>query len=151
MKMCLLGFSISHPLMCGELNSLHVFWEVVRIRFHYMIATVACWLLSGVCHYSIMYPSTHYFKFTRDSTYVNTVMSTQNGRCVLQTIFSHWFPRMTIIAFGRHRPRQVLPSFNASICPSVRPERYRSNSLRISAISLKFCGMMYSTIKQIVI
>ena len=48
---------------------------------------------------------------------------------------------------GRHRCRRVLSSFPASACPSacssvclfVRPEgRYHPNSLRISAVALKF-------------
>ena len=39
-----------------------------------------------------------------------------------------------------------------SACPSVRPERrYRSNSLRNSAIGLKFGEAMHSTMKQVVI
>ena len=37
-----------------------------------------------------------------------------------------------------------------SVCPSVRAKRSRTNSLGISAISLKFAGMMHSTIEQIV-
>ena len=37
-----------------------------------------------------------------------------------------------------------------SVCPSVcREWRSLSNSLRISAISLKFGGMMHSTMEQI--
>ena len=39
-----------------------------------------------------------------------------------------------------------------SVCPSVRPKQCsHSNSLRIIAISLKFYGMMHSTMKHIVI
>ena len=37
-----------------------------------------------------------------------------------------------------------------SVCPPTRPKRrYRSNSLRISAISLTFGGMMHNTMEQI--
>ena len=44
----------------------------------------------------------------------------------------------------------VCPSVCLSVGPSVHPEwRHCSNSLRISAISLKFGGMMHSTMEQI--
>ena len=69
-----------------------------------------------------------------------------------------------IFTLSRHRHRRVLslviasicpsvrPSIRPSACPSVRPNRSsRSNSLRISAISLKFGGMMHSTMEQIAI
>ena len=43
-------------------------------------------------------------------------------------------------------------SFRHSLRPSIRPKRrYRSNSLRISAMGLKLGGMIHSTIKQIAI
>ena len=43
-------------------------------------------------------------------------------------------------------------SLRPGVCLSVRPERrYRSNSLGISTISLKFGGMMHSTMEQIAI
>ena len=64
---------------------------------------------------------------------------------------------------SRHLCRWILLSFNYlwppsaptgidvghCVRPSVRPERhYHFNSLRISAISLKFGGMMHSTMDQ---
>ena len=62
----------------------------------------------------------------------------------------------SFFTLGRHRRWRVLSSVNASsrpsVCPSVHPEwRYRSNSSRISAISLKFHGMMHSSMEQIAI
>ena len=58
-------------------------------------------------------------------------------------------PLVAIGADGYCR-RSMCPSFRPSACPPVRPERrYRSNFLRISAIGLKFGGMMHSTMKQI--
>ena len=60
----------------------------------------------------------------------------------------------------RHRRRRVLslviasgrPSVRLSVFPSVRPERRsRSNSFKISGISLTFGGMMHSNMKQIAI
>ena len=43
-------------------------------------------------------------------------------------------------------------SIHLSVCPSVRPEcHYQINSLMISTISLKFGGMMHSTMEQITI
>ena len=47
--------------------------------------------------------------------------------------------------------RPFVPSVCLSISPSVHPEQwhYLSNSVRISAISLKFGGLIHSTMKQI--
>ena len=57
-----------------------------------------------------------------------------------------------VFTLGRHRRRWVLSSFIASVRPYVRTERrYRSNSLMISAISLKFSRMLHSTMVQIAI
>ena len=49
------------------------------------------------------------------------------------------------------RHQRVLSLFHAQfIHPSIHPERrHHSNSLRISAISLNFGGMIHSTMKQI--
>ena len=60
------------------------------------------------------------------------------------------------LTLGRHRHRRVLASVIASVrpsvCSSVRPKWcYRFFSLRISAISLKFGGMMYTATEQIAI
>ena len=78
--------------------------------------------------------------------------------CVLFPYGYKWLllPTWTIFTLGNHRRRRVLSSVIASVCPSVcpsvRPERhYRSDSLRISVISLKFVGMMHSTTEQIVV
>ena len=57
-----------------------------------------------------------------------------------------------VVTLSNHRCRSVLSSFHASARPSVRPERlYRSNSLMVPTVILKFCGMMHSTTKQIAI
>ena len=63
------------------------------------------------------------------------------------------------LTLGRYRRRRVLSSVipvgRLSISPSIRlsfPKiRHHSNSLRISAISLTFGGMMHSTMGQITI
>ena len=63
-----------------------------------------------------------------------------------------WFAMFTLVG---HRYQWGLSFFHASIRPSVRlsitKTRYRSNSLRISAIALKFGAMMHSTMKQIAV
>ena len=54
--------------------------------------------------------------------------------------------------FRRSLRPAVCPLVCSSVCPSVRPERrYRSNSLRISVISLTFGEMVHSNMKQIAI
>ena len=46
----------------------------------------------------------------------------------------------------------VIPYVSPFVHPYLRPERYyHSNSLRISAICLKFGGMMHSTMEQITV
>ena len=51
-----------------------------------------------------------------------------------------------IFTLGRARYcRSMRPPVRPSACPE---RRYHSNALRISAISLKFGGMMHSTMKQ---
>ena len=75
---------------------------------------------------------------------------------IRQSLFS-----LSITYFSQYSSQRIIknciPSaaighcVRSSVCPSVsvRPERrYRSNSLRISAISLKFRGMMPSTMEQ---
>ena len=59
-----------------------------------------------------------------------------------------------LLSFYYPRPPSAPTGIDVGHCvrPSVRPERhYHSNSLRISDISLKFSGMMHSTMEQIVI
>ena len=67
---------------------------------------------------------------------------------------------MCAFTLTRHRRREVLSLFHASARPSVCPavclhvgpeRRCRPNSLRISAIGLKFGGMVHSTVKQITV
>ena len=62
--------------------------------------------------------------------------------------FHHWtqiLPAVSIGADGYCRRPMRMP-----VRPSARPERrYASNSLRISAIGLKFGGMMHNTMKQL--
>ena len=69
--------------------------------------------------------------------------------CMNEKALLPWMPSaLTGIAVGHC----VRPSVRPSVLPFVRPERQsRCNSSRISAIRLKFSGMMHSTMEQIAI
>ena len=73
-------------------------------------------------------------------------------------IWERWEPFLPMATIGAdgycHQSlrRSVRPSVSPSVCLYVRPERtYRSNSLRISAVSPKCGGMMHSTMEQVAI
>ena len=78
--------------------------------------------------------------------------------CMLNlAIFFPWHAlHQTVFTLSHHRRRRVLSSLRPAVCPSIRLSirhegHYCSNSLRISAISLKFSAMMHSTMEQIAI
>ena len=67
-----------------------------------------------------------------------------------------YYPRPPLAPMGIFVGHCIRPSVRLSVCPSVslsvRPERrYRFNSLRISAFSLTFGGMMHTAVEQIAI
>ena len=67
-------------------------------------------------------------------------------------ISSRHLCRWILLSFNYLRPPSAPTGISVGHCvrPSVRPERhYHFNSLRISAVSLKFGGMMHSTMDQI--
>ena len=82
---------------------------------------------------------------------------TNYNATVMPKVKSLHLARDVIFTHRRNRWRRILSSAIASVRPSVCPSvslsvperRYRSNSLRISDISLHFGGIMHSIIQQI--
>ena len=93
--------------------------------------------------------STHFFACPNSSTQKSNEWLEKNEVWDSVSVSISFLPSATIGADGYFH-RSLCPS--VGLCPSVSSEwRYRCNSLRISAISLKFGGMMYSTMEQIAI